>query len=135
MALPVRSVVLDGEGVICGRDGRPEFDSMRACSSRAGAPQAFLYAFDVLELDGRDLRIEPWARRREALMSLLADVDDGIRLASTSRVMAQSYSERLAVSGSKGSSQSGSTAAIARAGAGSGSRSRTRRIRRSSGLC
>jgi ATP dependent DNA ligase domain len=40
LALPVRSVVLDGEGVICGRDGRSEFDQMRACFSRNGAPQA-----------------------------------------------------------------------------------------------
>jgi bifunctional non-homologous end joining protein LigD len=34
----------------------------------------------LLELDGRDLRNEPWARRRDALVQLLADVDDGIRL-------------------------------------------------------
>jgi bifunctional non-homologous end joining protein LigD len=34
----------------------------------------------VLELDGRDLRPEPWARRREALVRVLADADDGIRL-------------------------------------------------------
>ena len=69
-ALPVRSVVLDGEGVVCGRDGKSEFDRMRACFSRQGAPEAFLYAFDVLELDGRDLRNEPWARRRDALVQL-----------------------------------------------------------------
>lgn len=80
LALPVRSVVLDGEGVICGRDGKSEFDRMRACFSRQGAPQAFLYAFDMLELDGRDLRNEPWARRRAALVQLLDDADAGIRL-------------------------------------------------------
>jgi bifunctional non-homologous end joining protein LigD len=28
LALPVRSIVLDGEGVICGPDGRSEFDCM-----------------------------------------------------------------------------------------------------------
>jgi bifunctional non-homologous end joining protein LigD len=80
LALPVRSVVLDGEGVICGSDGKSEFDRMRACFGRQGAPEAFLYAFDVLDLDGRDLRPEPWARRREALVRLLADAEDGIRL-------------------------------------------------------
>src|SRR6478609_417959 len=73
LALPVRSVALDGEGVICGTDGKSEFDLMRACFSRQGAPEAFLYAFDVVELDGRDLRTEAWARRREALVQLLAD--------------------------------------------------------------
>ena len=79
-ALPVRSVALDGEGVICGPDGKSEFDRMRACFSRQGAPEAFLYAFDVLELDGRDLRNDPWARRRAALVQLLANSDAGIRL-------------------------------------------------------
>ena len=49
---PVRSAVLDGEGVICGPDGKSDFDRMRACFSRQGAPKAFLYAFDLLELDG-----------------------------------------------------------------------------------
>ena len=58
----------------------PTFDRMRACFSRQGAPQAFLYAFDVLELDGRDLRKESWVRRRDALVQLLADAELGIRL-------------------------------------------------------
>jgi bifunctional non-homologous end joining protein LigD len=79
-ALPVASVVLDGEGVICGPDGKSDFDRMRACFSRQSAPGAFLYAFDVLELEGRDLRMEPWARRRTTLVQLLADAEDGIRL-------------------------------------------------------
>ena len=79
-ALAARSVVLDGEGVICGRDGKSDFDSMRACFSRQGAPDAFLYAFDVLELDGRDLRKEPWHVRRAALTQLLREGSPGIRL-------------------------------------------------------
>jgi bifunctional non-homologous end joining protein LigD len=79
-ALAARSVVLDGEGVICGGDGKSDFDSMRACFSRQGAPEAFLYAFDVLEIDGRDLRSESWVRRRDALVQLLANADAGIRL-------------------------------------------------------
>jgi ATP-dependent DNA ligase len=79
-ALPVTSATLDGEGVICGPDGKSDFDRMRACFSRNGAPEAFLYAFDLLELDGRDLRNEPWARRRAMLAQLLTDADAGIRL-------------------------------------------------------
>jgi hypothetical protein len=78
--LPVRSVILDGEGVICGPDGKSEFDRMRACFSRQGASDAFLYAFDVLELDGRDLRNEAWARRREELVQLVSEGEAGIRL-------------------------------------------------------
>jgi bifunctional non-homologous end joining protein LigD len=79
-SLPVRSVVLDGEDVICGADGKSDFDRMRACFSRQGAPEAFLYAFDVLKLDGQDMRARSWAARRAALVSLLAGADDGVRL-------------------------------------------------------
>ena len=79
-ALPVRSAVPDGEGVICGPDGKSDFNRMRACFSRNGVPEAFLYAFDLLEIDGRDLRNEPWARRRTLLVQLLADAGPGIRL-------------------------------------------------------
>jgi bifunctional non-homologous end joining protein LigD len=72
-ALTARSVVLDGEGAICGPDDKSDFDRMRACFSRQGTREAFLYAFDLLELDGRDLRNEPWARRRATLAQLLAE--------------------------------------------------------------
>ena len=67
LALRVRSVVLDGEGVICGPDGQSDFDAMRACFSRNGAPEALVYAFDVLELDGRDMRTELHGRAAATL--------------------------------------------------------------------
>jgi ATP-dependent DNA ligase len=79
-ALPFTSVTLDGEVVVCGADGVSQFDRMRAVFSRQGSPEAFLYAFDLLELDGRDLRNEPWARRRTELAQLLVGADAGIRL-------------------------------------------------------
>jgi hypothetical protein len=37
-------------------DGVSDFDRMRAVFGRKGSPDVFLYVFDVLELDGRDLR-------------------------------------------------------------------------------
>ena len=79
-AFPVTSVTLDGEVVICGADGVSQFDRMRAVFSRQGSCEAFLYAFDLLELDGRDLRNEPWAHRRAELVQLLAGGDVGIQL-------------------------------------------------------
>jgi len=48
---------------ICAPDGRSDFDAMRACFSPQGVPEALLYAFDVLELDGRDLRKDHEAAR------------------------------------------------------------------------
>ena len=68
--LPVTSATLDGEGVICGPDGKSDFDRMRACLSRNGTREAFLYAFDPLELDGHDLRDESCHVRQAALNKL-----------------------------------------------------------------
>jgi ATP-dependent DNA ligase len=73
-------VILDGEGVICGPDGVSDFDRMRGMFSRKGSSDVFLYAFDVLELDGRDLRAQRWDERRSLLTQLLDRCPDGIRL-------------------------------------------------------
>jgi ATP-dependent DNA ligase len=48
----VRSCLIDGEAVACGDDGLPAFDRLRY-RRQDGA------VFDLLELDGRDLRHEP----------------------------------------------------------------------------
>jgi bifunctional non-homologous end joining protein LigD len=80
MALKVRSVTIDGEGVVCGPDGVTDFNRLRAALGRSRSRQAFLYAFDLLELDGQDLRREPWETRRATLASLLRKASDGIRL-------------------------------------------------------
>ena len=57
-----------------------QFDRMRAVFGGGGSRAAFLYAFDLLEHGGRDLRNEPWVARRAALAHLLAEADEGIRL-------------------------------------------------------
>jgi bifunctional non-homologous end joining protein LigD len=81
LALNVRSVTIDGEGVVCGPDGVTDFNRLRAALGRKGSRQAFLYAFDVLEAGhGQDLRREPWETRRATLASLLRKAADGIRL-------------------------------------------------------
>jgi bifunctional non-homologous end joining protein LigD len=79
-ALRVKSVTLDGEGVACGDDGVSDFDRMRAAVGRNGSRDAFLYAFDLIELDGRDLHREPWETRRATLASLLRNPSAGIQL-------------------------------------------------------
>jgi bifunctional non-homologous end joining protein LigD len=79
-SLRVTSVTIDGEGIVCGPDGVSDFDMLRAAVSRKGCREAFLYAFDLLELDGQDLRREPWETRRATLASLLRRAADGIRL-------------------------------------------------------
>jgi bifunctional non-homologous end joining protein LigD len=78
--LRVNSVTLDGEGVVCDPDGVTDFDLLRAALGRKGSRRAFLYAFDLLELDGRDLRASPWDDRRKALTKLLRNAREGLRL-------------------------------------------------------
>ena len=53
---------------------------LRAAVSRKGSRAAFVCAFDLPELDGIDLRREPWETRRATLASLLRKSADGIRL-------------------------------------------------------
>jgi bifunctional non-homologous end joining protein LigD len=78
--LQVKSVTLDGEGVVCRADGVSDFDRLRAANGRLGSREAFLYAFDLLEIDGEDLRRYEWHVRRATLRSLVKRVGPGIRL-------------------------------------------------------
>jgi ATP-dependent DNA ligase len=77
---PVVSVKLDGEGVACGPDGVTDFDLLCAALGRPRLREVFLYAFDLLELDGRDMRREPWSDRRWRLVRLLRGAGHGVQL-------------------------------------------------------
>jgi bifunctional non-homologous end joining protein LigD len=75
--LRTRSVIIDGEAVCCGDDGRPSFERLR---QRRHEHSAFLYAFDLLALDGDDLRRDPLEVRKATLASVLARAAPGLRL-------------------------------------------------------
>jgi bifunctional non-homologous end joining protein LigD len=66
--LPVRSCLIDGEAIVCDEKGLAVFDLIR----RHGADErAVLCAFDLLELDGKDLRRRPIETRKALLAKLL----------------------------------------------------------------
>src|ERR1700722_12985101 len=67
--LRAKSFTLDGEAVVCGPDGVAVFDALHR---RGTVSEAMLYAFDLLELDGEDLRGMPLADRKKLLTRLLA---------------------------------------------------------------
>jgi bifunctional non-homologous end joining protein LigD len=71
-----QSCIIDGEAVACGEDGISLFNRIRY---RRHDASVFLYAFDLIELDGDDLRREPLAVRKATLASLLARVAPGLR--------------------------------------------------------
>jgi bifunctional non-homologous end joining protein LigD len=59
---------IDGESVICDGDGLADFERLH---SREHDRSAVLFAFDPLELEGRDLRTDPLERRKDQLWALL----------------------------------------------------------------
>jgi bifunctional non-homologous end joining protein LigD len=72
-SLPTHNALIDGEAVVFRLDGHSNFAALR---TRAGGEQASFVAFDLLNLNGEDLRQRPLEERREALAQLVADVDD-----------------------------------------------------------
>jgi ATP dependent DNA ligase domain len=77
LALRATSCLIDGEAVACGDNGLPVFDRLRY---RRQDGWVFLYAFDLLELDGDDLRREPIERRKVLLIRLLAKASVGLQV-------------------------------------------------------
>jgi bifunctional non-homologous end joining protein LigD len=72
------SFVIDGEAVLLGVDGVSDFNGLH---SRRHDDEVQLYAFDVLALDGDDLRKLPLTLRKTNLARLLARRPDGIFIA------------------------------------------------------
>jgi len=67
--LPATRFVLDGEVVIVAADGRTSFQALQNTDSSRG--ELAYYVFDLLELDGRDLRRLPLLERKARLRALL----------------------------------------------------------------
>jgi ATP-dependent DNA ligase len=72
-----QSCIIDGEAVACGDDGIADFERIRY---RRHDTTVFLYAFDLIELDGNDVRREPLNVRKATLKSLLARAVSGLCL-------------------------------------------------------
>jgi len=75
--LNVRSCLIDGEVVCCDERGLAIFSTLR---QRRNEACAFLFAFDLLELDGLDMRREPIETRKATLASILRKSLPGVRL-------------------------------------------------------
>jgi bifunctional non-homologous end joining protein LigD len=69
--LESRAAVIDGEAVMIDAGGVSDFFALHAALARRSAPAAVLVAFDLMHLDGEDLRVEPMEKRRSRLARLL----------------------------------------------------------------
>ena len=74
-ALPVASIILDGEAVAIRPDAHDDFHALR---SSAGCRSARLIAFDILEMNGQDLRSIFLDGRRVVLSHLLNGLDGSV---------------------------------------------------------
>ena len=85
-ALPIHDAVIDGEAVVLDEQGRSSFSLLQAALGTSGrgpgkrkADEAILYAFDLLYLDGHDLRGWSLGNRRDALLSVIGEADPVLR--------------------------------------------------------
>jgi bifunctional non-homologous end joining protein LigD len=70
-----KSFTIDGEAVLFRQDGHCDFFALRG---KDGQASAVLVAFDLLELNGSDLRKLPIEDRRAKLAHLLRSEPDGV---------------------------------------------------------
>jgi bifunctional non-homologous end joining protein LigD len=88
-ALGPATMIIDGEAVVLDAERRSDFGllqkSLGASGRRAGnrASDAILYAFDLIYLDGHDLRGVEYRSRRHLLEDTVKDQDGAIRLSET----------------------------------------------------
>ena len=74
-SLPMWSCVVDGEAIVVDERGLSVFNALRF---RLRDHAAMLCAFDLIELDGEDLRGRPLEDRKAVLADLLEQASDGI---------------------------------------------------------
>jgi bifunctional non-homologous end joining protein LigD len=68
--LPCQAALIDGELIVQDENGISDFDALRSAIHKA-RHQLVLFAFDLLRLDGKDLRRTPLIERRAVLRKLI----------------------------------------------------------------
>jgi bifunctional non-homologous end joining protein LigD len=76
--LPVKSALLDGEVVVLAKDGSTSFADLQAAFQDGAGSDLIYFVFDLLHLDGRNVRGLPLMERKSILARLLtAGSSDG----------------------------------------------------------
>jgi bifunctional non-homologous end joining protein LigD len=80
--LPVESAVIDGEVVVLGPDGTSSFADLQAAFQEGTKHALTYFAFDLLHLDGHNLRDLPLLDRKDLLQEVLSksDLQESVRL-------------------------------------------------------
>jgi len=94
---------LDGEIVVHGQDGVPDFGALQNAFDSASTAQIVYYVFDLPFYDGHDLRQLPLVQRRELLRKLVSDAGlDHLRFSDTFESGAQDLLDSAARLGLEG---------------------------------
>ncbi|RDJ22296.1 DNA ligase D [Bosea caraganae] len=72
-ALPCDAALIDGEIVVLGENGISSFSHLQEALSEERSDGMVYFGFDLLHLDGEDLRDDPLLARKERLEALLQD--------------------------------------------------------------
>ncbi len=81
--LAVEDAILDGEIVALDEQGRSSFQLLQAFEMGQKRPPIFYYAFDLLRLDGKDLRELAVEQRKAKLEKLLKEAPGNIRYSAS----------------------------------------------------
>src|SRR5690606_5234917 len=77
--LPVHEAIVDGELVVEGSGGASDFSTLQADLSAGRADRFVFYAFDLLYVDGQDLRPAAQLGRKLALQAVMAGAPPALR--------------------------------------------------------
>ncbi|MDP9651026.1 ATP-dependent DNA ligase [Paraburkholderia caledonica] len=71
--LQVDDAWLDGEAVVLDSSGQPDFNALQNAFDRRSTAEIVMFVFDLLWLNGTDLREQPLRARRALLRDLMAE--------------------------------------------------------------
>jgi bifunctional non-homologous end joining protein LigD len=110
--------IIDAELVGCDADGVPDFHALTTGNNHG----CCAFCFDLMMVDGKDVRAEPLEQRRERLQLLLARADGDLLRLSESFDDPHKLLEAAVRLASKASCQSGATRLTGRGRTRAGSR-------------
>jgi bifunctional non-homologous end joining protein LigD len=84
-SLPAQNAIIDGEIAALDDEGRSSFQLLQGYGSGEQGPLLIYYAFDLLSLEGTDLRNRSLVERRKLLAKLLKKAPDNIRFSEELR--------------------------------------------------
>jgi bifunctional non-homologous end joining protein LigD len=82
--LTAKNVIIDGEIAALDPNGKTSFQLLQSYGIRKNIPLVY-YAFDLLNLEGTDLRSQPLTERRKLLAKVLKKAPDNIRFSEELR--------------------------------------------------